>query len=521
MDFFKFLSRKSSSNGECYGGTPPYTYLWNTIPPQVTNEVHGLSKGNYSFTVTTSTGCFRTGTVNLDSSCLNVIYGDLFIDTDGNCVRDANEPIYSTQEILEASNNSYVSKFTSIQYNGTYSLLVDQGQWKLKLKENKCWDVNYCGGDSTFFPTIGGDSIRRDIAVRPSTKFDLGIHPGWLSSNPGFNTQYWIYPWNYGTDTVNATVVIRYDSNLVYTGSTSLGIHDQNNHTITWTINQFPPSHDWLSFNSICIAYFNVPTSLQIGDSLDTEFWIYPTSGDCDTSNNYEHDIRPITSSQDPNEKIAEPSGALYPADSIITYTVHFQNTGNDTTTFIVLKDTLSPYLDPASFRMLASSHPYTFTMKGEGVLNWRFDPIFLPDSATNPQLSQGFVKYSVHTKHNLLVGTIVKNSAAIYFDYNAAIYTNTTQNIVSAPNGIGNEKNEIAVKVYPNPFTANTTFEIEGGSEKHSIVILDITGRVLHTAKNIEHTYQFSRDALSSGVYLFEISNEVGGKYKGKLVIE
>jgi hypothetical protein len=35
-------------------GTPPYNYLWSTIPPQTTNFVSGLTAGSYSVTVTDS-----------------------------------------------------------------------------------------------------------------------------------------------------------------------------------------------------------------------------------------------------------------------------------------------------------------------------------------------------------------------------------------------------------------------------------------------------------------------------------
>lgn len=39
------------------GGQVPYTYLWNTAPPQSTANATGLSAGTYSFTVTDANGC--------------------------------------------------------------------------------------------------------------------------------------------------------------------------------------------------------------------------------------------------------------------------------------------------------------------------------------------------------------------------------------------------------------------------------------------------------------------------------
>ena len=50
------------------GGSPPYTYLWSTAPPQNTQTATGLAPGNYSVTVTDATGCSGTATVTVTSS---------------------------------------------------------------------------------------------------------------------------------------------------------------------------------------------------------------------------------------------------------------------------------------------------------------------------------------------------------------------------------------------------------------------------------------------------------------------
>ncbi|MFH1319207.1 MAG: PKD domain-containing protein, partial [Bacteroidota bacterium] len=54
-----------SCNGECdgeiivivSGGTPPYTYLWNTTPYQSTDTVTGLCPGSYMITIVDANGC--------------------------------------------------------------------------------------------------------------------------------------------------------------------------------------------------------------------------------------------------------------------------------------------------------------------------------------------------------------------------------------------------------------------------------------------------------------------------------
>jgi gliding motility-associated-like protein len=52
---------QSSCNGSITsvagGGHPPYTYLWNTVPPQTTSGATNLCSGNYTLTVTDSLHC--------------------------------------------------------------------------------------------------------------------------------------------------------------------------------------------------------------------------------------------------------------------------------------------------------------------------------------------------------------------------------------------------------------------------------------------------------------------------------
>src|SRR5205085_2261437 len=132
-----------------------------------------------------------------------------------------------------------------------------------------------------------------------------------------------------------------------------------------------------------------------------------------------------------PNEKFVTPEGIIPSGQKELKYTIEFQNTGNDTAFKIVIKDTLSQSLDYKTFRVIASSHPYIFTME-ERVLTFTFDNILLPDSTTDESHSHGFIKYSISPDTGLAQSTSIKNTAHIYFDYNGAVATNTALNIVN-----------------------------------------------------------------------------------------
>lgn len=112
-------------------------------------------------------------------------------------------------------------------------------------------------------------------------------------------------------------------------------------------------------------------------------------------------------------------------------YQINFQNTGNDTASYIIIRDTISSYLDISSIIDGPSSHPHTFNVYGQGIAEWVFDPIALPDSNVDEAGSHGFVKYKIKQNEGNLYGTVIENSAAIYFDYNTPVITNVTVNTV------------------------------------------------------------------------------------------
>jgi len=133
----------------------------------------------------------------------------------------------------------------------------------------------------------------------------------------------------------------------------------------------------------------------------------------------------------DPNDKRASPSG--YGANHYIeqnidiSYHIRFQNVGNDTAFNIVIRDTLSPHLDPGSIKPSISSFPYSFRIEDNNVLIFSFNDINLVDSVANEPDSHGFVKFTISQKDSVPLGSMIYNSAAIYFDFNEPVITNTT----------------------------------------------------------------------------------------------
>lgn len=244
-------------------------------------------------------------------------------------------------------------------------------------------------------------------------------------------------------------------------------------------------------------------------------------------------DCQPNIAAYDPNNKQATPVGYQAPhyIDSLtsLDYKIRFQNTGNDTAFLVVIRDTLSIHLDPSTLQMGASSHPYTWQLVNSNILKVTFSDINLVDSLTNEPLSHGFFHYHIEQAVGNPVGTVINNRAAIYFDYNPPIITNTTFHTVGkdfidlrlvteklySPN--------LSLKVYPNPFQTATTLEVSGQDfEQLQLQIYDISGRLIEqvTAQG-SHQITLHRNNLSTGVYFYQLHGDGQALGTGKLIVQ
>jgi uncharacterized repeat protein (TIGR01451 family) len=143
-----------------------------------------------------------------------------------------------------------------------------------------------------------------------------------------------------------------------------------------------------------------------------------------------------VVGSFDPNDKQGFPNGVGETHDVLpneqLQYLIRFQNTGTAPAYTVVIRDTLDTDLDIFSVTPGVASHDYSFTMYGERVLQWTFNNIMLADSFSNEEASHGFITYTVNQVADLTDGTAITNSAAIYFDSNEPVITNTTLHTIN-----------------------------------------------------------------------------------------
>jgi len=234
----------------------------------------------------------------------------------------------------------------------------------------------------------------------------------------------------------------------------------------------------------------------------------------------------------DPNDKQGFPSGVgsehnIRPGQAI-DYLIRFQNTGTDTAFTVVIRDTLSAFLDPVSFRAGASSHPYTWSLSGQGVINFTFNNIMLPDSNVNEPLSHGFVQFNIAPYFDVPLGSVIENNAAIYFDFNEPVITNTTwHTIQKSPLTSSFEPKPKSVthglEVWPNPFNERTNIRLEKKtSDTVLLKIFDSRGTPVAQKTATGPDIEFNARHLPTGMYWAEVRDMQGRLLgNGKLVKE
>ncbi len=244
-------------------------------------------------------------------------------------------------------------------------------------------------------------------------------------------------------------------------------------------------------------------------------------SSDCQENNN--PDFNPE------NLKRGHPKGydvAHYVRpESDLEFLIQFQNTGTDTVTQIIVRDTLSPFLDPATVRPGSASHPYDFEVYGPGIVQFTLPGInLLPDSGAN----EGFVKFRVSFQSGIPCETQVLNSAAIYFDFEAPVFTNQTLHTVCEFDTFVVVKTKhidfegADVKVYPNPFDDSAIFEISGvPASGYVLELYDLQGRKLFNQRYSDSTFRLHRQQLPAGMLLYRLTTDRGRPIaSGKLLV-
>lgn len=441
-------------------------------------------------------------------SCGN-INGKLYHDINGDCVytSTADSLLRGIPMMLKLGTSVLAYGYSDM--NGEYFFSAPNGNYTVEIG-------NF--NNSGFLPSCPSSGI---VSVNPSVNpvnnigftcqnvFDfIAGGYGWRFT-PGMNGNVLPTAVNASCLSMGGVMTLTLDPLTSYVSSTIAPSSVVGN-VISWNI---PPMNNnnywswWSSFNPDVTVYTS--TSAQLGDTLCFDVAITPAVGDADPSNNNFTICNNVRSSWDPNMKVVQPLGLNATGDvapnTTFTYTLHFQNLGNAQAYNINIMDTLDADLDLSTMQVLASSHAVSPEYQGNNVMKFNFPNINLPDSASNPQGSKGWVTYRVKAKSNLQNGTVINNTGYIYFDFNPAVITNTTVNTIVWALGV-EENIQESITLFPNP--ASDLFYVLSDGEA-ILEMTDVSGRVVLNARLNTGENAIATTTIPAGLFQVRVIRE------------
>ena len=329
---------------------------------------------------------------------------------------------------------------------------------------------------------------------------------------PGFNATYWVSAHNASSVTTFNNVAVTFDYDATFTLiSTSLPPTVNTAGHLEWTVAALAP----LGTEMITVEVQVPPNPGLIGLSTSASMTAETVVPDNNTQNDAYAVAPGFFGAFDPNDKQALTEtwfvsmGFHVDFDTYVDYTIRFQNTGNAPASEVVIIDTLSALFPYSPLHVLASSHAYNAERIGQ-LVRFTFPNIQLPDSATDPAGSQGFISFRIPldaTDPLLPLGTVIANTADILFDLNPPIRTNTAEMVVVDNEAIGETPGRDA-KLFPNPTNGKVEVQLADASGIDDVLVRSITGAELMRLRwpkgNTSFTFDVS--ALAPGLYAVEL---------------
>ena len=526
-----------------YGGVFPYTYTWSI--GQKVNPATGLSKGNYYVYATDANGCTNNNRNNYayvdydknNDSCYCTIQGKVYLDENNNCQLDGGEQ--GVQHIMISCSGI---GYTFTDANGDYKFLVPTGTYNISEIVQSFYPLASCQKsiDTVTVTASHACTTTFDFANIINPLHDISIVTTNINQAvSGYSYVQELIVQNEGTITENnIQLEYEHDGQLKYS-STSPNVYTQpdatNSPNFYAAYSGFPSLSPGASVT--LLTYYHVPVNVPLGTAInfkDTAAYASPMSNwlaDYTPWNNINSFQTTVLGSFDPNFIEVLPQGLDTPGyihnkDSVLTYTIHFQNIGSYYARNIVLTDTLDKNLEINTIKPGYSDHNYTANVSETGVLTFTFQDIYLTWKSLSDLGSRSLVTFSVKHKPNLELGTKIQNEASIYFDFNKPVVTNKALNtIADRAVGVTEIKQSKWLAVYPNPTTGDLFVKVSNGDKSGRLNIYDLTGRSLMSkelgAGSKESIYKMDVSSLTNGIYFIQLLNANKEKSTVKFIKE
>ncbi len=326
---------------------------------------------------------------------------------------------------------------------------------------------------------------------------------------PGFERTYYVSCTNVGTECID-DIVLSFTS----PENTELllvnGLVDPitSSQEFTLDLGTLCPQEATVTFAELMLS-----ESLEVGIIHSYEASLESSETDETPENNIYSLETEVVSSYDPNDKTVDYEVVyenFIAEQKRLTYTVRFQNDGTFYAQNVVITDVIEEGLILESFELLESSHDVIPEFDGRE-LKLNFNNIQLPQSDLGLEESQGYVRFSFQPTEGFSLGETVENSAAIYFDFNEPIITNTAVTLYDEEEIIDSvtEVEFDGWVVYPNP--VNSLLTIKSHEKILSAKLLNVSGQMVVDRKINSFYFELNTEKLSEGIYTLVVENSTG----------
>ena len=317
--------------------------------------------------------------------------------------------------------------YATTSTTGSYDLVLPIGSYTIR-ELSAVVDEHCIQAPIPYTITAGPATTTVDRATLALVPLDVEVYVGSGAARPGFELTCGINIRNItvtNTDAVTVTLQLDPVSGFLNASPAPTTVAGQ---TLTWVLPALPVFQE----RNITL-HTQVPANVDlIGTDLTSTATVSTAVTDGDLANNTATNVRTVTGSYDPNDKLAitslgSTSQYHTAGDSWIDYTIRFRNTGTDTAFHVWISDTLAAPLYAATLRIGAASNRFTWEVEDQGVLKFRSPYILLPDSNVNGPRSHVFVSFRIQPRPPLLPGEIIANTANIFFDCDPPVITDPT----------------------------------------------------------------------------------------------
>lgn len=486
------------------------SWQWNTGDTAL--YLYGKPSGTYTVTVSENNyGCKDTLSVTVHDSVYRCCSANFSLASD--TINGAGSNLIGFTNLFIS--NAYTSNYTPLKYLWSFG---DGYEGSGKFNSHQYANTGTKVICHFIEDTVGCKDTICKTKNLPASGLNLGVKTFRGAYVPGQPTQFYIYYANLGnTIATGATIKLYHPAGLTVNSASniySVGSNSIDFNLGTLNIGQY--GH--------ILVNMKTPSTYTVGSVVIDSTIITPLSGDVLPTNNILINYDLVRGSYDPNEILVSPNGigeegkiSLYTKE--LGYLIHFQNEGTWRTYKVRVENEVDPSLDLSSLFIGDVSHGVRLVLNGRKLI-WNFDDIHLTPKSEDEGRSQGFIQYTIKIKPNMPRGTLIKNTAYIYFDYNPAIVTNTANSTLYLKIGDGGDGtsgsggaiggvNNASVSAIDNA-KIDFMYELKGEDllvhSEYNIdefSIYDLSGKIVRIAYPNSRAFELKEVDLSKGVYI------------------